>query len=248
MSSGHPTPPPADESDLHLAEPTLADTDDDQEDRGRIGYGKNERTSSWMLGGVLILVVLALGVYQWTRGGDDADTDNNGGSTSVDVPAVGKQAPDFTLTTFSGEDITLSEQEGKVVVVNFWGSWCEPCKREMPAFQSYWESAPADVVLIGVGGKQDPEDRSRAFAEGFGITYPIGRDSGGDGVASGSIATDYTVTFYPMTYIISPNGVVSSLVIGEMDENDLKSYVQKARDDASEAPSTPQAFQSRREH
>ena len=246
MSSQHPDPPVSDEPDLDITEPTLADTDDDQEDRGRIGYGKNERTSSWMLGGVLVLVVLALGIYQWTRGGDADDTPTT--STSVDVPAVGKQAPDFTLTTFTGEDITLSEQEGKVVIVNFWGSWCEPCKREMPAFQSYWESAPADVMMIGVGGKQDPEDRSRAFAEGFGITYPIGRDAGGDGVASGSIATDYTVTFYPMTYIISPNGVVSSLVIGEMDEDDLTSYVQKARDDASAAPTTPQAIHTRRTH
>jgi hypothetical protein len=117
----------------------------------------------------------------------------------------------------------------------------------MPAFQAFWESAPDDVMMIGVGGKQDPEDRSRAFAESFGITYPIGRDSGGDGVASGSIATDYTVTFYPMTYIISPNGVVSSLVIGEMNEDDLASYVQKARDDAQESPGTPQAIHIRRD-
>lgn len=226
-------------------EHTLADTDESQEERGRIGYGRNERTSSWLLGAVLILIVLALGLYQWTRGGDDSNGDENGGSTSVDVPAVGNVAPDFTLTTFSGEEITLSEQRGKVVIVNFWGSWCEPCKREMPAFQAYWESAPDDVMMIGVGGKQDPEDRSRKFAESFGITYPIGRDSGGDLVATGSIAKDYTVTFYPMTYVISPNGVVSSLVIGEMDESDLANYVQKARDDAGTGSSTPQAIDNR---
>jgi peroxiredoxin len=226
-------------------ERTLADTDESQEERGRIGYGRNERTSSWLLGTVLILVVLALGVYQWTRGGD-GDTTDPGGSTSVDVPAVGNPAPDFTLTTFSGDEITLSEQRGKVVIVNFWGSWCEPCKREMPAFQAYWESAPDDVMMIGVGGKQDPQDRSREFAEGFGITYPIGRDSGGDLVATGSIARDYTVTFYPMTYVISPNGVVSSLVIGEMDEADLENYVQKARVDAGTGSSTPQAIENRR--
>ncbi len=230
-----------------LDERTLADTDESQEERGRIGYGRNERASSWMLGAVLILVVLLLGVYQWTRGGDEDAPDNGtGGSTSVDVPAVGNPAPDFTLTTFSGEEITLSEQRGKVVIVNFWGSWCEPCKREMPAFQAYWESAPDDVMMIGVGGKQDPEDRSREFAESFGITYPIGRDSGGDMVATGSIAKDYTVTFYPMTYVISPDGVVSSLVIGEMNEADLENYVQKARDDAGNGSSTPQAFDRRR--
>lgn len=230
-----------------IPEPTLADTDETQEERGRIGYGRNERTSSWLLGAALILLVLALGVYQWTRGGDDSDNNSSdSGSTSVEVPAVGKTAPDFTLTTFSGEDITLSEQQGKVVIVNFWGSWCEPCKREMPAFQAFWESAPDDVMIIGVGGKQDSETNSREFAESFDITYPIGRDAGGDKVATGSIATDYTVTFYPMTYIISPNGVVSSLVIGEMDEEDLASYVQKARDDGNATPASPHAFDSRR--
>ena len=58
MSFQHPDPPVSDEPALHLTEPTLADTDDDQEDRGRIGYGKNERTSSWMLGGVLVLMIV----------------------------------------------------------------------------------------------------------------------------------------------------------------------------------------------
>lgn len=243
MSSDTPTPPvnePQHES-------TLADTDDSQEERGRIGYGKNERTSSWMLGAVLILIVLALGVYQWTRGdeSDNPSNNNDGGSQSVDAPAVGRPAPDFTLQTFTGEEVTLDDQRGKVVILNFWGSWCEPCKKEMPAFQRYWESAPDDVVLIGVGGKQDSEERSREFAESFGITYPIGRDSGGERVASGTIATDYTVTFYPMTYVIGPDGVISSLVIGEMDEADLESYVQKARDDAGTGTATPQAIDIR---
>lgn len=241
MSSDSPTPPVNEPT----PEPTLADTEDSQEDRGRIGYGKNERKSSWMLGAALILIVLALGAYQWTRDGGD-DSDNTNDSNSVDVPAVGKPAPDFTLQTFSGEDITLSEQQGKVVIVNFWGSWCEPCKKEMPAFQAFWESSPDDVVIIGVGGKQDTDERSRDFAESFDITYPIGRDSGGDKVATGSIATDYTVTFYPMTYVISPDGVISSLVIGEMDESDLESYVQKARDDAGTGTATPQAMDTRR--
>lgn len=208
---------------------TLADTDDTQDERGRIGYGRNERTSSWVLGAVLILVVVGIGAYQWFGNGSD-DDDND--SRSIDTPLVGAEAPDFTLQTFSGEEITLSEQRGKVVIVNFWGSWCEPCIREMPAFQAYWESAPDDVMMIGVGSKQDTMERSREFAERFDITYPIGRDDGGDRVTVGTIAQDFNITFYPMTFVISPDGVISSLVIGEMDEDDLETYVNKARDDA----------------
>lgn len=226
MSTEHPD---QEQNQQPSHEPTLADTDESQEDRGRIGYGANERKSSWMLGAVLILIVIAIGVYQWA--GSDSDEENNG-PQSIDSPIVGAEAPDFTLQTFAGEEVALSEQSGKVVVLNFWGSWCEPCIREMPAFQRYWESAPDDVVMIGVGAKQDPVDKSQEFAERFDITYPIGRDDGGDRVTTGTIAEDYGITFYPMTFVISPDGMISSLVIGEMDEDDLDSYVNKARDEA----------------
>lgn len=223
---------------------TLADTDEAQEDRGRIGYGRNERTSSWMLGAALILIVVGIGAFQWL--GDREDDADTGGPHSVDSPIVGAQAPDFTLQTFSGEEVTLSEQQGKVVVLNFWGSWCEPCIREMPAFQAYWEASPDDVMLIGVGAKQDSMENSREFAERFDITYPIGRDDGGTRVTVGTIARDYGITFYPMTFIIAPDGIISSLVIGEMDEDDLDAYVQKARDEGEARLHAPLAIIHRR--
>lgn len=222
---------------------TLADTDETQDERGRIGYGRNERTSSWMLGAVLILIVVGIGAYQWFGGEEE---DNGSGARSVDSPIVGAQAPDFTLQTFSGEEITLGDQRGKVVILNFWGSWCEPCIREMPAFQAYWEASPDDVMMIGVGAKQDSVENSREFAERFDITYPIGRDDGGNRVTIGTIAQDYGITFYPMTFVIDANGVISSLVVGEMDESDLDSYVQKARDAAESASPKTLAIHHRR--
>lgn len=223
---------------------TLADTNDPQDDRGRIGYGRNERTSSWMLGAALILIVVGIGAYQWFGNGNGDDSGN--GARSIDSPIVGAQAPDFTLQTFSGEDVTLSDLQGNVVIVNFWGSWCEPCIREMPAFQAYWESSPDDVILIGVGSKQDTIERSEEFAERFDITYPIGRDDGGERVTVGTIAQNYNITFYPMTFVISPDGVISSLVIGEMDEEDLDTYVRKAREDSESRLKSPVAINHRR--
>lgn len=237
MSTEYPEP----ENTQQPPEETLADTDESPEERGRIGYGRNERQSSWILGAILILVVVGIGAYQWLGNGEDEDR-----AASIDTPLVGAQAPDFTLPTFNGEPITLSDQRGKVVVVNFWGSWCEPCIREMPAFQAYWESSPDDVMMIGVGSKQDRPDQSREFAERFDITYPIGRDDGGDRVTVGTIARDYNITFYPMTFVIDPNGIISSLVIGEMDEEDLQSYVEKAREDGRANSSGPIPINHRR--
>lgn len=225
-------------------QPSLADTDDSPEDRGRIGYGKNERTSSWLLGLALIVLVVGIGAYQWL-GGDDGD-DTNTSSQTLDTPLVGAEAPDFTLQTFDGEEITLSEQRGKVVILNFWGSWCEPCIREMPAFQAYWESSPDDVMMIGVGAKQDSMENSREFAERFNVTYPIGRDDGGNRVTTGIIAQRYSIMAYPMTFVISPDGIISSLVLGEMHEEDLEAYVEKARNDAEARSNAPIAINSRR--
>lgn len=221
---------------------TLADTDDPQDERGRIGYGANERKSSWVLGAVLILIVLALGAYQWFGNRDD----NRSNLKSVDSPAIGNPAPDFTLQTFAGDEIALSDQQGKVVILNFWGSWCEPCKKEMPALQAFWESAPDDVMMIGIGSKQDTDAKSREFAEEFGITYPIGRDSEGDRVTTGMIAQNYNITFYPMTYVISPDGIVTRLIVGGVDEDDLDALVQEARNWSSASLAAPLAIDHRR--
>lgn len=210
---------------------TLADTDESQDERGRIGYGKYERRSSWILGGVLVLIVAAIGLFQALGGEDENDT---GGPSSLDIGTIGSAAPDFSMETFSGETFTLSEHRGEVVVMNFWGSWCEPCKREMPAFQGYWEDAPDDVMFVGVGSKRDPEDKAIEFAEEFGVTYPIGRDTEGGTVAAGQISKDYNISFYPMTYIIDPDGNISALVIGEMDEEDLDGYINEARERVNE--------------
>ena len=231
---GAQDPRPEEESNRVTAntsgDASLADTDESQEERGRIGYGKYERRSSWILGAALVLIVAAIGLFQ-ALGGDDEEGSR---SSSLDTATIGQAAPDFSMQTFSGESFTLSEHRGEVVVMNFWGSWCEPCKREMPAFQGYWENAPDDVMFVGVGSKRDPEDKAVAFAEEYGVTYPIGRDTEGGTVAAGQISKDYNISFYPMTYIIDPEGNISALVIGEMDEDDLNGYIEQARERVSQ--------------
>jgi peroxiredoxin len=201
------------------AEPTLADRDDDQDERGRIGYGRNERLSSYLLGALLVLVIAAIGIASWARSGDGDD----GG-------AAGRQeAPGFQLTTFDGATVSLADYRGKVVVVNFWASWCEPCREEMPAFQAAWEASGHDVVFVGVGAKTDKDDEARAFAEEYGITYPIGRDTEGGSAGTGQIAQDYGVFGFPATYVIDPEGKISTTVLGALDTSQLQAYIDQAR-------------------
>lgn len=202
---------------------SLADDAEDQAERGRIGYGRNERKSSWMLGLALILVIGAIAVYSVVQGGDDESSDPG-------IARIGDPAPDFTFTTFDDEAFHLSDHRGEVVIVNFWGSWCEPCREEMPAFQQAWEESDDDVTFVGVGSKRDPEDKAVAFAEEFDVTYPIGRDTEGGTAAAGQITKDYNLVVYPTTYVVDPEGNISAIVMNGMDIDDLTGYIDQARD------------------
>lgn len=110
-------------------------------------------------------------------------------------------APDFTLATFDGEEFSLAEQRGKVVVINFWASWCGPCRNEAPAFESLWQQyKDQGVVFLGVTYADDPND-SLAFIEEFGTTYP-NADDGRSDVSKGL----YRIQGVPETFVIDKQG------------------------------------------
>ncbi|HWV36522.1 MAG TPA: TlpA disulfide reductase family protein, partial [Thermomicrobiales bacterium] len=173
----------------------------------------------------LVAVVAVIGLFaviQRSGGGDDA-------SGNVGLARIGDPAPDFAMETFEGDTFRLSDHRGEVVIVNFWGSWCDPCRDEMPAFQSAWENADPDVTFVGVGSKRDPEDKAMAFADEFGVTYPIGRDTEGGTVAAGQITKDYSIVAYPTTYVIDPEGNISAIIMNAMDIHDLAGFIDEAR-------------------
>lgn len=117
---------------------------------------------------------------------------------------VGKQAPDFTLTSFSGEQYTLSQLRGKVIVVNFWASWCKPCEQEAADLEEAWRfyQNRQDVLFLGVAWT-DTENKSLGYIQKFDITYPNGPDLGT------RISQAYRTTGVPETYIIDKNGVLA---------------------------------------
>ena len=121
---------------------------------------------------------------------------------SVHLIRGGRGAPkDFELTFSDGEVLSLSGLKGKVVVLNFWGSWCPPCRWEMPSFEEMWrEYADQDVVFIGIAVPPDSVEDARDFAELIGVSYPIGLD------ATGEILVDFGVTEFPTTFIFDRDG------------------------------------------
>lgn len=133
----------------------------------------------------------------------------------------GITAPDFSLTTYEGEDYTLSELRGQVVVMNIWAMWCPPCHQEAPDFQAIHEDyADQGVVLLGVNWL-DIEADALGFIEQYSITYPNGPDIGG------RIGEKYNFQGPPETWVIDQEGVIAATFIGSTTYDTLASVLDR---------------------
>ena len=129
------------------------------------------------------------------------------------------KARDFEIETFDGETLRLSDLEGKVVVLNFWASWCPPCRWEMPFFEEmHQEYEDQGVVFLGVA-ISDTLENARGFAESTGVTYPIGLDT------TNEIARNYNVVSLPTTFFIGREGNVERRLASAANEGVLKVFL-----------------------
>lgn len=128
---------------------------------------------------------------------------------AIPSPLVGRPAPPFALTLFDGKGLGLADLRGKVVVVNFWASWCYPaCYEEAPVLEEGWRSyRDRGVVIVGVD-IQDTEANARRFIEQFGLTFPNGPDP------KGKISIDYGVYGVPETFFIDKRGQIRAKHVG----------------------------------
>ena len=121
---------------------------------------------------------------------------------------VGTRMPEFTLTTFDGETIASKDLEGKVLLVNFWASWCIPCEQEAAELEQASQLYSDDeVVFLGVD-YVDTETEARAYLARFGITYPNGPDLGT------RISQAFRIRGVPESYVVAPDGTIVSVKIG----------------------------------
>lgn len=135
------------------------------------------------------------------------------------IPIVGDIAPDFELPTLDGEPVRLSSFRGKVLMLNFWATWCGPCRKEMPHLQRLREKYPEDVfALIGVVDEKPEEVRQ--FLEKRKITYPSLFDKSHD------VFHLYGVTGIPMTVVVGTDGEIEALHEGSASERKLKKLLE----------------------
>ena len=152
------------------------------------------------------------------------DTSENGSEDSA--PKV--PAPDFSLTDQYGNTHTLSDYKGKTVFLNFWATWCPPCKGEMPEIQEiyeYYGENGSEVVVLGIAspdyGREKDEETVAAFLEENGYSFPVVMDTGG------LYAYTYGVNAYPTTFMIDKEGNVYGYVAGQLTREIMESIIEQ---------------------
>lgn len=161
------------------------------------------RIFAW--GGLIVLLaIVAVGLLQTQQG----------------PVGIGQRAPEFTLTTFDGEEISLSSLKGKVVMINFWASWCKPCEGEAPDLEEAWRyyQPGGEVVFLGVD-YVDTESAALGYIEKFDVTYPNGPDLGT------RISQAYRTTGVPETYIIDKQGILRYVKLSPIFLSELRSAI-----------------------
>jgi thiol-disulfide isomerase/thioredoxin len=177
------------------------------------------------LAGVLLIIVLATG---WAGGGNSGVTIVNGNASAV-VYAAGHRplAPEFSGTTLTGSKLSFSDYRGQVVVLNFWGSWCVPCREEASTLAAVAAKyQPSGVSFLGVDVR-DTTASALAFARSFHVAYPSVSDPGS------AIMLDFTaqvpIAGTPTTLVVDRTGHIAGAVFGTVTYSELTAILAKVR-------------------
>lgn len=172
---------------------------------------------------VLVALVFVLGAFWiWINRVDSV----NANAEQIIAPHTNFRAPEFSLPALNNETFSLESVRGNVVVLNFWATWCPPCRGEMPALDAvYRAQRERGVIVLGVN-QMERADTVQNFAQEFQLAFPILRD------ADGSLSARYQVSAMPTTFFIDRNGVIRNVVIGgsmsrEFIENQVNALLQE---------------------
>lgn len=222
---------------------------DPQTDPGKLRTLKYAAIAATVLAGVGLLALVAYSYFFLDEGSrtpdiSEVDTSEMVARTSngeflgaqADVrpdqtaARLGFRAPDFTLSDFEGHDVALSQFRGTPVLLNFWATWCPPCKAEMPALQNFYEQYGDRVAVVGVNWDHSLDD-ARQFLENQGITYPNLIDR------QGKVFVKYGLTGLPTSFWLDERGVIMGVWKGAMDEATMLQGFQRTTDVLDEGSS-----------
>jgi len=165
--------------------------------------------------GIAVVIIIAIVAIELGKPRQNvATSDKNVGIS------IGKTAPDFELQSLEGKSVKLSDFRGKNLILNFWASWCPPCKQEMPEFQRIYTEYPENLVVIGVN-LQESKENAEAFVKKLGMTFPILLDP------NAQVKDMYNVFTQPVTYFIDANGKIVDKKFGPLTTEEINEKLAK---------------------
>jgi thiol-disulfide isomerase/thioredoxin len=143
-------------------------------------------------------------------------------------PFKGRQAPELSLENLHGQRVSLSQHQGKPVLINFWASWCPPCRQEMPTFQEIHQEYGDQVIILAVNATStDNLENVREFVSETGVSFPILLDS------DGLIQKSYGITALPTTIFVDTNGVVYERLVGPANKGFFEERIRQMKSSQS---------------
>lgn len=196
--------------------------------------GRGEEKMSKKIFGLLIVAVLigvmVVGIVK-DNIEETSEFDNVALGSEVDFLATkeglapGEMAPDFELKTLEGETAKLSDYRGKKVILNFWTTWCPPCRAEMPHMQDYYEKQAkednVEILAVNLTTADHGMEKVTSFVSEYGLAFPILLDAEGD------MGAVYQAVTIPTSYILDTEGRVQSKFVGPMDQATIGKLVGK---------------------
>ncbi|MGM0901004.1 MAG: redoxin domain-containing protein [Bacillota bacterium] len=165
---------------------------------------------------LLLLLLFAVALLQ-AMSNEDQNTNVATQEAITATVEVAGQAPNFTLSTLEGKEVKLSDFKGRKVMINFWATWCPPCKAEMPAMQQLYDHANSymDILAINI----DPKNDVAGFVRENQLTFPILLDE------SGKVNEDYSIISIPTTFLINEEGMIEKKHIGAMTLEQMEEFI-----------------------
>lgn len=167
--------------------------------------------------GVIVVGMLSWAIFDLVMSNNDnvvSETSSTDDEEVVESESVGlakgEIAPDFELTTLKGETVRLSDYRGKRVFVNFWATWCPPCRAEMPDMEKLYGDMDIEILAVNLTESEKSKEDVTQFVEEFGLTFPVPMDEKSD------VQDTYRVQAYPTSYLIDANGRIQYVAIGAM--------------------------------
>lgn len=172
---------------------------------------------------IAVLILVAWGIYDYTK---DQTGASNQQQTSQETEVgikKGNTAPDFELLHLNGKAVKLSDFAGKKVILNFWATWCPPCRAEMPHMEKFYIDNENDVVVLAVNLTNTEKNRANVsdFVEDFGLTFPVVMDEEGD------VSSTYQVIAYPTSYIIDSQGIIQEVFQGAINYDIMEKAISR---------------------